>query len=159
MARALSRRIDCEFRCRTVRCVENGTRHTNKRTRRLTGKEGTVAESQRVLVVDGLSETEEVLKAVLEPQGHEVERIQSSEAAISPFDTNPPAVVVYHADEGQVTRDCEFWRNVPRVIIGSARLADPQQDTTSGSERFLRNPFDYRDLILEIETLLESSRC
>ena len=35
---------------------------------------------QRVLVVDGLSETEEVLRAVLEPRGLMVDRIRSEVA-------------------------------------------------------------------------------
>ncbi len=41
-------------------------------------KESTVLSEQHVLVVDGISETEEVLKTVLEPRGFHVNRILSS---------------------------------------------------------------------------------
>ena len=53
---------------------------------------------QHVLVVDGLSETEEVLRAVLEPRGLSVDRVRStaSEELAAHF---RPSVMVLHVDE------------------------------------------------------------
>ena len=102
---------------------------------------------QRVLVIDGLPETEQVLKAVLEPRGLEVDRIRSHEAAESRADA--PNVVVIHENEPAGTS--KAWQNVPRVIIGSVTMPANGQPT---DEHRLRAPFQYGELVQAIERLL-----
>lgn len=107
---------------------------------------------QRVLLVDGLSETEQVLKAVLEPRGLRVDRVRghvepkSGDAA--------PSVVVLHEVDADLPSG-ERWGAVPRVIIGSAQGAADRS-----SEQCLPHPFQYRELIQAIDRLLnpEESR-
>ena len=115
-----------------------------------------MASSQRVLVVDGLTETEQVLKAVLEPRGLQVNRIRSAGKGNALQDDRPPDVVVFHADETSPNAtDAVPWQNVPRVIIGTAHL--PAEDGHAGNskDRHLRNPFQYAELIQAIEGLLD----
>lgn len=107
---------------------------------------------RRVLVVDGLAETEEVLRAVLEPRGLEVRRVRadaSSEAARQ----KPPHLLVLHHVE---TPPAPKWGDVPRVIIGrTARRRD--RTKTPAAAHYLPHPFEYGDLIAAIERLLAGS--
>ena len=107
---------------------------------------------QRVLVVDGLAETEEVLKAVLEPQGLEVNRIRTHFARTAP--THQPHVVILHEDHNASDSPADdSWPDVPRVIIGSVRV--PRTEAGKDSrEHYLSQPFHYRDLIQAVEQLL-----
>ncbi len=103
-----------------------------------------------ILVVDGLSETTEVLKAVFEPRGHEVRRVrrtQSSESAAR------PGVIVWHddADAESAPLDSSL-HGVPRVLIGKARLSD-----TSRNTRRFAQPFDYGELLQAVEAALEQA--
>ena len=108
--------------------------------------------AQRVLVVDGLAETEEVLRAVLGPRGLEVDRIRGSRVGESA--TNPrPSVVVVHIDDSSPELH-ERWQNMPRVLIGPARLSECRG---AEEEQYLAKPFQYGELIGAIERLLAAA--
>jgi hypothetical protein len=110
-----------------------------------------VTASKRVLVVDGLSETEEVLRAVLEPRGLSVDRIRS--AATDELSVNSrPSVMVLHVDEEPLSAAPDGWQDVPRILIGSAKLNNRRR-ATSGEYHF-EQPFHYGELIRTIERLL-----
>lgn len=104
---------------------------------------------QRVLLVDGLSETEEVLKAVFEPRGLQVRRVSSSESARDP---HPPRLMVLHDETPESSPELENWKSVPRVIIGSTGIMP--QNSSPCERHFLKQPFQYRELIQAIEQLL-----
>ena len=107
----------------------------------------------RVLVIDGLSETEEVLKAVLEPRGLTVDRVRGGELVEQA--SFPPSVVVIHLDESRQTAiESNEFPNVPQVIIGSAEIASCSDAVCR--HQYLRKPFQYRELIQAIEQLLPS---
>ncbi len=92
---------------------------------------------QHVLVVDGPSETETVLRTALRPLGVGISRVRSG------VDSPPvePSVVVLH---DSVT--ASQWEGVPRVIIGSSSV---EEGTTA-----IGSPFEYRDLVAAIDRLL-----
>lgn len=123
---------------------------------RRTWKEGRVVSGQRVLVVDGLAETEQVLKAVLEPRGLHVDRVRRGTPSLSgpdePKKRAPaaarPNVLVLHEDQSDVG-GLDQWGQVPRVVIGSMQMAE-----SSESGEYLPHPFQYRELIGAIERLL-----
>ena len=107
----------------------------------------------RVLVIDGLSETEEVLKAVLEPRGLTVDRIRGD--AAQKVEALSPSVVVVHLDESRHTVvEADGFPNVPQVIIGSAEISCCCDAVCR--HQYLRKPFQYRELIQAIEQLLPS---
>jgi DNA-binding NtrC family response regulator len=116
--------------------------------------------AQRVLVVDGLAETEEVLRAVLEPKGLEVDRIRGAET--SDFGGNKrtakrrPSVVVLHIEDGPAEMPTsDDWHDVPRILIGAEKT-----DGSSNSpavEHYLEKPFQYGELIRTIERLLAAA--
>ena len=115
-------------------------------------------DDRRVVIVDGLQETEEVLRAVLEPRGWEVSRLRSR----LPHGGNeipPPRLVVLHdesdADGGHsphlAGRD---WAGVPTVIIGSAQLPVPECNAADDGRARLSDPFHYAELIQAVDRLL-----
>jgi CheY-like chemotaxis protein len=111
-----------------------------------------VPAAQRVLVVDGLAETEEVLRAVLEPRGLEVDRVRG--AGAGEFASKcPPSIVVLHIEDGptQVATP-EGLQDVPRILIGATHAAD--RPHPPADEHYLEKPFQYGELIRTIERLL-----
>jgi hypothetical protein len=108
-----------------------------------------VTAKQRVLVVDGLSETEEVLRAVLEPRGLAVDRVRGPGAEQSAAKRRPSLVVLHVDEEVQPNAD---WHDVPRILIGAAKLNGISE--SSAGEHHLEHPFQYGELIRTIERLL-----
>ena len=102
----------------------------------------------RVLIVDPESDTEEVLKAVFEPKGLQVDRVQDLD---SPRHGSAVPCLLVIDDDGLPAKPSgtNEWGSVPRVIIGSARLLE----NTVG-QRYLQKPFQYPELIRMIDQLL-----
>jgi CheY-like chemotaxis protein len=114
-----------------------------------------VTAQQRVLVVDGLSETEEVLRAVLEPRGLSVDRIRSA-GADELASKRRPSVMVLHVDEDPAPAAAPAgWQNVPRIVIGSTKVHDACETATE--DHYLEQPFQYGELIRTIERLLSAA--
>jgi hypothetical protein len=109
-----------------------------------------VVSGQRVVVVDGLAETEQVLKAVLEPRGLRVERIRAHASHTSDREKSAPNVLVLHSDDAQAKR--RSWDGIPCVVIGSAAI--PESGRLRPDAHYLQKPFCYRELICAIEQLL-----
>lgn len=104
---------------------------------------------QSILVIDGLSETTEVLKAVFEPRGHSVNRVRQTQ--LSEPRAAQPSVVVWHAsDADDRSRQCRF-DSVPQIVIGKACVTDSPQT------RRLSQPFQYRELLQAVESALQTS--
>lgn len=121
-----------------------------------TGKEGSVSDGRRVLVVDGLTETEEVLKAVLEPRGWQVDRIRRHARFSDSPVRQKPHLVVLHAHEDSSWTDTDGnWNSVPQIVIGSMQVED-EASRQNGDCRYFCNPFHYGELIQAIEQMLGS---
>jgi DNA-binding response OmpR family regulator len=113
---------------------------------------------ERVLVVDDVSDTADVLKAVLEPRGVTVNRVRRLDANTAPAIENRPAVVVLNADSlnGSAGADLAGWHNVPQVILGTLHVPAPADQPVGGSpaRRMLQMPFHFAELIQAIESLI-----
>lgn len=105
---------------------------------------------QRVLLIDGLDETEQVLKAVLEPQGTRIDRVCRDQMPQNADGFTRPDVVIMH--DNAATSDADSLRDVPRILIGTAKLPDRRDPSTV--EHCLPRLFQYRDLIQAVERLL-----
>jgi DNA-binding response OmpR family regulator len=118
-----------------------------------------VSNRERVLVVDGVTDTAEVLQAVLEPRGLTVKRVSRLDRFPVPSIETRPVVVVLDAEacHGANCPTWEGWQSVPQVIIGTIHLAAAETtgiaDPTA-QRRYLQKPFQFADLIQAIETLL-----
>ena len=115
--------------------------------------------SDQVLIVDGLRETADVLRAVLAPRGLDVARIRGDGAfPAGDSDAPIPRVVVIHQEGNAalVHSPGSVWSNVPRVIISSDDLPQHASPCNGDRQHYLRKPFQYGDLVQAIERLLDS---
>ncbi|MEO1999964.1 MAG: hypothetical protein ABGZ17_32380 [Planctomycetaceae bacterium] len=109
---------------------------------------------RHLVVVDGIPETEQVVRAVFEPRGMQVTRLVPSDD--EPCHRPQPCAVVdlVIIDEDgspeQTTRPRAMWSESYRVVIGSGRY--PANETVG--QQYLRKPFQYAELIGAIERLL-----
>lgn len=128
-------------------------------TKKALSKDCVVVNRTNVMVVDGLAETEEVLKAVLEPRGMQVTRVRSTHPCNSSGPPETPSVLVLHESEwlqgssSQRLRSPAPWNNVPRVVIGQHHT---ETFSTDQGCRYLSQPFQYAELVTAIESLLRS---
>ena len=124
---------------------------------------------ERVLVVDEISDTAEVLQAVLEPRGVTVNRVSRWGQNEFPTVENRPAVVVYDVEslaDGALPASGN-WHGVPQIIIGSIRPPKSNGVKSDGAKsdrkepaapdvqrRYLQKPFQFAELIQAIESLI-----
>ncbi|MBS0203769.1 MAG: hypothetical protein JSS49_12765 [Planctomycetes bacterium] len=106
---------------------------------------------RRVLVIGGASDTETVLKAVLEPRGATVERSRSHRAKSRSAAGPSPEVVVIDLDAEHDSGVAACWQKSNRVFIGSNFPTSIAAD-----DRFLSKPFQFPELVKVIEELLEA---
>ena len=111
-------------------------------------KDGGVNSAPHVLVIDGTSDTEAVLKAVLEPRGTQVERTRGANVQKRTEETAAPHVVVIDLDDESADATTLKFGESHRILIGSVKTPVDDQD------RFLSKPFQYPDLLRTIEDLL-----
>ena len=109
-----------------------------------------VQRGHSILVVDGLSETTEVLKAVFEPRGHSVNRVRQTQLDVSP--PPRPSVVVWHANESGDGLSPPRFASVPQIVIGKTRVLESSHTTQQ-----ILQPFHYGDLLQAIESVLQKS--
>ena len=106
-------------------------------------------DDRRVLVINPKSEMEEVLKAVLEPRGLQVELARHLD---SPAAASEQILLIIDDDShSSDSSGAKQWGSVPRVIIGSARVPE---NAAAQHRRYLTKPFQYTDLIRAIDQLL-----
>ena len=103
---------------------------------------------RRMIVVDGLAETAQVLHAVFAPRGHQVERRRGYENLLAADDA--PSLIIVH-DDGSGTACRQPVATGPQIII--ARRGDTVAPLPA-AERRLSQPFQYSDLIAAVESLL-----
>lgn len=115
---------------------------------------------ERILVVDEVSDTAEVLQAVLEPRGLTVNRVRRLDLANSTGAASRPAVVVLNVESTNGTGPAEWndWRDVPLVIIGTAHLpvarSTPSAECPPAARRVLSKPFQFAELVAAIEAMI-----
>lgn len=115
-----------------------------------------------ILVIDEISDTADVLKAVMEPRGHSVNRVRHADDGGRIGTHDKPTVVVLDAESRSDTASTlSRWQNVPQVIIGTFVPSGEPADASSpnGAERrFLEKPFQFAALIQAIESLVAQAR-
>jgi len=107
-----------------------------------------VPQGLRILVVDDVTDTEEVLRAVLEPRGMLVNRRRRDHSGSQTF-ARPSVVVLDEANTPQT--EVEF-SDVPQVILGRSELP------AAHDRRVLSKPFQYAELVQAIEQLVAHRR-
>ncbi|QDT37114.1 hypothetical protein [Stratiformator vulcanicus] len=110
-------------------------------------------DTSHVLLIDGLEETAEVVRAVLKSSGSRVTRMRSYE--LPSRLQNDADVVIYH-DSG--VRDASGGADTnSRIVVGRVNHSDPTACPSVGASE-LAEPFDYRDLIGAVHRCLAESQ-
>jgi len=119
-----------------------------------------VSNRDQVLVVDEMSDTADVLRAVLEPRGLSVNRVRRYEPPELPIPDPRPAVVVLDAD-AQEAPAAQAWHNVPLVVIGQVRITESPVADAPGApaqRHFLQKPFQFAELVQAVERMIARQR-
>ncbi|MGK7877294.1 MAG: response regulator transcription factor [Xenococcaceae cyanobacterium] len=122
---------------------------------------------KKILVVDDDNILRTVLKHYLEKQGYQVEDVGSGREGLTAFNKHSPDLVV--SDVAMPEMDgLEFCRQlrshpsgqlVPFIFLsGKDDLEDKIQGHSMGADDYLTKPFEMRELLAKIESLLERSR-
>ncbi|MBI1345754.1 hypothetical protein GC163_05650 [bacterium] len=110
--------------------------------------------SCHVLVIDGSSDTADVLQAVLEPRGAIVQRTRRQVFAQTNSRPADADVVVLDMDDpaNAAVLGSEALGHARQIRIGSDRVMVADSQT-----RFLQKPFQYPELVQAVEELLADS--
>ena len=118
---------------------------------------------QRVVVVDGVPETAQVLRAVFEPRGHQVDRVRGFDLAHSR--STEAGVLVVHDDGHSGGCRSTAPARAARVVIASftsdddaAASVESVAPYSTTNERRLAQPFHYAELIRAVESLLSEEQ-
>ncbi len=111
--------------------------------------------SRRLLVLDEHHETEEVLRAVLEPTGTSVTRVRSWQQLQNCEPDQAGTVLVLHSNETlDAHPEASSFSEVPRVIIGRTEI---ESSGTPAQEHQLEDMFEFKDLLRAIDSLWKSA--
>lgn len=115
-----------------------------------------------VLVVDEISDTADVLQAVLEPRGVAVNRVRRLMEPAARDAAGRPSVMVLDAESlcGSALPSGSDWKNIPQVIIGTIRITGPEtadERQASPERRYLQKPFQFAELVQAIESLIAAA--
>ncbi|MDB5391882.1 MAG: hypothetical protein JWM11_7528 [Planctomycetaceae bacterium] len=107
---------------------------------------------QRVLIVDGMHEIQEVLETVLAPRGLRVDWVRSQVQTLPGERADQPDILVIDAEASPFASAGanRVWNNVPQVILGG----EDRESHSSGRHTHLSKPFQFPELIRAIERLL-----
>ena len=120
--------------------------------------------ARHLFVLDEHQETEDVLRAVLEPAGTSVTRVRNWRQLKNYEPKQEEAVLVLHSDESlEAHPEAKSFSEVPRVIIGRAETASPpgtppaESSHTGAREHQLEEMFEFKDLLRAIDSLWRSA--
>ncbi|MGF1588321.1 MAG: response regulator transcription factor [Pleurocapsa sp.] len=122
---------------------------------------------KKILVVDDDSTLRKILQNSLEQRGYQVISVGSSKEALKKFIQDIPDIIV--SDVSMPEMDgFEFCRQlrshpsgklIPFIFLSAKNeLDDRIQGRTIGADSYLTKPFEMKELIADIEALIERSR-
>ncbi len=122
---------------------------------------------KKILVVDDDSTLRKILQNSLEQRGYQVISVGSSQEALTKFSQDIPDIIV--SDVSMPEMDgFEFCRQlrsqpsgklIPFIFLSAKNeLDDRIQGRTIGADSYLTKPFEMKELIADIEALIERSR-
>lgn len=111
---------------------------------------------QRVLIVDGMHEIQEVLETVLAPRGLRVDWVRSQAETLPGERADQPDILVIDAEASPFASAGanRVWKNVPQVILG----AEDTEPNFNARHTHLSKPFQFPELIRAIERLLPAKK-
>ena len=115
----------------------------------------------RILIADDEAKILEVMKDILEGEGHQVVAVSDGETALrwlqsDRFDVALIDVMMPRMDGYHVAAAVRALENPPKIIIVTARdyKTDKEAIHASGADAFLPKPFATKDLIEVVKNLI-----
>ncbi len=119
----------------------------------------------RILIADDESKILEVMKDILEGQGHQVVAVSDGETALrwlqsDHFDVALIDVMMPRLDGYHVAAAVRALEDPPKIIIVTARdfQTDREAIHASGADAFLPKPFATKDLIEVVKNLIAEKK-
>ena len=119
---------------------------------------------RRVLVVDDDESILEITKLSLEGEGYRVALCTDGEQAIELVRDRPPDVLILDVmlpgrDGFEVCREIRKWSNLPIILLtAKSDTVDVVVGLESGADDYVAKPFEMRELIARIRSLLRRTR-
>jgi CheY-like chemotaxis protein len=117
----------------------------------------------RILIADDESKILELMKDVLEGQGHQIVGVSDGETALrwvqsDHFDVVLIDVMMPRMDGYHLAAAVRSLENPPKIVIVTARDFHGDKDAilASGADAFLPKPFSTKDLIDVVKNLIAS---
>lgn len=116
----------------------------------------------RILVVDDLPDNTDLLQALLEPEGYEIITAHSGTEALAEIAQVSPDLILLDVmmpdlDGLEVThrlRQNPAYRSLPILLVSAYDSIDPHQSLQQGANGFIRKPFDFVQLLDQVQSLL-----
>ncbi len=115
----------------------------------------------RILIADDEQKILELMKDILESQGHQVVAVSDGETALrwaqsDRFDVALIDVMMPRMDGYHVAASMRAFENPPKIIIVTARdfHGDREAVQASGADAFLHKPFSAKDLMDVVKNLI-----
>ena len=122
---------------------------------------------KKILIVDDDSILRNVLQKSLELKGYQVVSVDSGESALAQFNQDVPDIIISDVSMPEMN-GFEFCRQlraqpsgklIPFIFLSAKNdLDDRIQGHTIGADSYLTKPFEMKELLANIEALIERSR-
>lgn len=122
---------------------------------------------KKILIVDDDSILRRVLQSSLEQKGYQVVSVESGKSALAQFSKDVPDIIISDVSMPEMN-GFEFCRQlrsqpsgklIPFIFLSAKNeLDDRIQGHTIGADSYLTKPFEMKELLANIESLIERSR-
>lgn len=120
----------------------------------------------RILVVDDDELIGDMVRAILEAEGHVIGVVTSGEAAVAAIAAKQPDLVILDSmmpgipgeEVLRQIRTSASYRTPVLMLTAKRNTSDVQIAMRAGADDYLKKPFDPDELLFRVDELLESGR-
>ena len=122
--------------------------------------------TQRILIVDDISDNSFLLQTFLEAEGYQVDVADNGQTALEKIESDPPALVLLDVmmpgmswyEVTQHVRQNPSLPYIPILLITGFDQSVDSRGVEVGVDGFIRKPVDFNQLIDQIQSLLLQKR-
>ena len=120
--------------------------------------------TKKVLIADDSTNTRGILRFMLQNQGFELVEAENGEEALAKADATAPDLIVLDGmmpkltgfDACRYLKENPKTKSIPVILLTAVPQTDPTRDwkKEAPADRFMAKPFQMKDLLATIESLL-----
>lgn len=117
-----------------------------------------------ILIADDENRLRQMLRRILEGQGHQIVEAENGEVAVQMFRANSPDMAILDVDMGEgmsgfdvckVLRDDPYGASIPILFLtGMGKQEDLLQGFQQGADDYVRKPFNISELVARVNSQL-----